>query len=59
MKTYVQVDVSLIFPIRHGEGAVDTFIEQQAVEEVKSALAEINTISDVEVIDIAGIVQVG
>ena len=57
MNTHVRVNVSLILPVRHGEGAVDTFIEQQAVEEVKSALAEINTISDVEVIDIAGIIQ--
>lgn len=57
METYVKVNVSVIIPIQHGEGAVNTYLENMAVEDVRAALAEINTVSEVEISDIAGIVQ--
>ena len=57
METDVKVNVSLIIPVKHGEGVNESYLERKAVKEVRIALAEIRTESELEIINIAGIIQ--
>ncbi len=53
METNVKVNISLVIPIKHGDGAVDTFLEKLAKDSVSDILHSAEQKIDIQ--SIAGI----